>query len=678
MLSYFFVLSRSATERALPSMWLNNWNKDNTIIGMWNSGQYSFTVSPTNYPGFGHIRALLDMNADQFVNDSFAFAINGKIYTDPMQYNSSHIGGAVLEPTGELWTEYTHYAVEELPNKLKIRRSYFMPPNKQFYIVRYKLSAETSCTVDLLDSISSADCTEQGIGSFQDSAAIIDQSACFHTSIAMTKADEAGFAPGDITSSDSVFNYFASQGKQPPSSTYQSKNVGYGALYKGISVTSEPYVITTIRAFGKTVSEAKAALEEATLKGADYWISETETLYSEWLAKGKQPTLEGDDLDLYKKSLLVLKSSQNPNTGAIASSTHTLYGYKTWMRDSIMSAFMLSAVGYKEEARAFYNFTFTLDRDDKGGFHTCYNTFTGEVSPFVEPQYDSVGCLLIALNYLLYIDPTQKDYIYDHIDYIRNLEEFLFTQKGPFNLGISDRAPWEESTDHFTGDPIAEQYYVWNQGLSYGGLKAAAKIENQFGETERVSSCLSRANEIQQAVLNYLWSDTNKTFYRGRWADTFVPDTRAESTILSAVFTGLVSGAKAQSALEYVRKYLETDGGISRYENDPYFYNSKWNPCGEGTSETQENMPLWPVVTGYVAWSEMALGQIEKAKTRVEWMVRVAAYGNMPIGEGVDRKDNALILPSAPDAFEHAGVYVYTVCALESECGAPSILETIQ
>ena len=34
----------------------------------------------------------------------------------------------------------------------------------------------------------------------------------------------------------------------------------------------------------------------------------------------------------FYKSLLVLKNSQNPKLGPIASSLHNLYGYKNWMR----------------------------------------------------------------------------------------------------------------------------------------------------------------------------------------------------------------------------------------------------------------------------------------------------------------------------------------------------------
>jgi hypothetical protein len=41
-------------------------------------------------------------------------------------------------------------------------------------------------------------------------------------------------------------------------------------------------------------------------------------------------------------------------------------------------------------------------------------------------------------------------------------------------------------------------------------------------------------------------------------------------------------------------------------------------------------------------------------------MVKYSAWGNMPTGEAVDSADGALVVPSAPDGFEHGGVFVYT------------------
>ena len=228
-------------------------------------------------------------------------------------------------------------------------------------------------------------------------------------------------------------------------------------------------------------------------------------------------------------------------------------------------------------------------------------------------------------------------------------------------MAISDRAQWEESTDQHTGEPIPEQYYAWSQGCNYGGCVAASLIEKHFGNTEKAAKYAARAAEIKQGVMDSLWDADLGMFVRGRWNDDkFEKDTRADSSSLSIVFTGLCDDTtKAKSHLNYMINKLEKlGGGLSRYENDPYFFDSKWNPCGEGTRETQRNEPAWPVTTAYGCWSEHLLG-IDYQK-RLDWMVKYACYGNMPIGEAVDSADGALIVPSTPDCFEHGGVYVFT------------------
>jgi len=338
----------------------------------------------------------------------------------------------------------------------------------------------------------------------------------------------------------------------------------------------------------------------------------------------------------------------------------------------MMAAFMFDAAGYHSEARLFFDWIPKAERTDTGGWHTTYDTFTGKNAPFVEPQYDSAGLYLIAMNYHLkyYGD---KYWVRSHLPTIEKMANFLVEKRGQNGLGISDRSPWEESTDHHTKQPIAEQYYAWSQGCIYGGLVAASIIEKSIGSSSVATTYENRAIEIKGAVKQYLWDGSR--LYRGLWADNFSPDKRADSASMSCVFTGLLEGTEARKHYDYIVGQLTHLGsGIARYSNDPYFFDSVWNPCGEGTRETQMAEPSWPVVTAYVAWSENVLGI--DYQNRLDWMVQISAFGNMPIGEGVDSADGALIMPSAPDVFEHAGVYIYTTLLKQGK--ANSILNSLK
>ncbi|KAH0785523.1 Carbohydrate-binding family 6 protein [Histomonas meleagridis] len=662
----------------IPSYWLNNWDGTDTLIGFWNMASDSWSVPPKYRPGIQTLRAFDQLERDLITDDSFAFNIDGIGYRDPLMMNSSHLGGCVQEPTGELWTEYTHYGTRKLP--IKIRRSFIMPPNEKFYMVKYQITSTDGAThtVDLLDFLSSGPCNEWARGKCSDGVCTIDQQYClgYGTAISVDTTHEVSYTMGNgqFTESDNPLTHFQNNGEVPSFPEYDQFKVGFGALYKNLQVTTGTITIISYRAFGRSLDDARSTLTKCLSKTSSQWEATTNTLYTNWINSGEVPSLTGDALDMYKKSLLVLKNSQNPKLGTIASSLHPLYGYKTWSRDSIMAAFMLDASGHHSEAKLYYDWIPKAPLTSNGAFHTCYNTFTGAEVGFVEPQYDSIGYYLIAMNYHLqcYGDET---WVKSHLATIEKFAQWIIDNKGAQNLGLSDRSPWEESTDHHTGEPIPEQYYTFSQSLYYGGLKAAVMIEKKIGTSMKEFSYNSRANEIQQLVLEYLWDDTNSHFYRGRWQDTFMPDTRADSSSLSVIFTGLVRDSRAQSHLNFcVDKLEKLGGGTSRYEGDPYFFDSKWNPCGEGTSETQRNEPAWPVTTAYVAWAEHALGK--DISKRVNWMLKYSAYGNMPVGEGVDSADGAMIVPSAPDCFEHGGVYVYTQLLIQGK--VKSILETLE
>lgn len=45
--------------------------------------------------------------------------------------------------------------------------------------------------------------------------------------------------------------------------------------------------------------------------------------------------------------------------------------------------------------------------------------------------------------------------------------------------------------------------------------------------------------------------------------------------------------------------------GIARYQNDPFFFASKFNPGGK---EVGEASPPWGVTTMFTAWAELKIG----------------------------------------------------------------------
>ncbi|EAX99859.1 hypothetical protein TVAG_424960 [Trichomonas vaginalis G3] len=670
MLFFFANPTLSATERAIPSYWLNNWDKTNPVIGYWSTAQKSWTVEPSMHPGINHLKAYDDLTRDVITSDSFAVSIDGQIYGNDMLFNNSHLSGCVQEVDGELFTTYDAYRTDKMP--ISIRRSFYMPPHEEFYLVKYTIKSTdgNSHNIKLLDYVISGNDEKWTKGRCSGNSCLMDRKESNLASVAISI--DTNYKPlksvgnSDFNDDSNPLKYFAANGVIQKFTSYNQASVSFGAVYEFTISPSKETVVTSIRSFGRTTVDAVNHLTMATVLGVDAIIKMTNERYTQFLSQGVQTSLTDDALDLYKKSILTLKNSQNPAKGLIASSLHPSYGYKNWMRDSLMAAFMLDSAGYHQEAKDFFNWVDNAELTN-GGFHTTYDTMTGNVAPFVEPQYDSVGLYLVALNYHLKTI-GDKDWVKSKMTRIREMENFIFQKNSNYhNFPPSDRSPWEESTDHHTKEPVPQQWYSFEMGCLYGGIRAAYSIEKEFGDTTRASQCQERADELKKGVMETLWDSETKRLYRGiRDNDLKDPDTKADSASMTCVFFGLLDSENALSHLNFIKsKLTKLESGIARYENDPYFYDSVWNPCGEGTMETQQAEPAWPVVTAYVAWSEHLLG-IDFQK-RLDWMVKYAAFGNMPVGEGVDSKDGAMIVPSAPDCFEHAGVYVYSVLLKEGK-----------
>ena len=662
------------TERAVPAWWLNNWDEANPVIGFWSGQQDSWTVGPEYRPGIQQVHAFDDLATNVLSDDSFGVVIDGVKFENmnPKLLNNSHIGGAVQEKTGELWTEYDKYNETAMP--VKIRKSYYMIPHTTYYTAKYTVTSADGKAhqVQILDFLSSESETEAKITN-----GIVSLKQSDRASIAVLSYGNLITLGLGFNTEENVLQKF-NDGTLEAVNELNGNKVTYGGVYN-LEVPAEGEAVAyAVRAFGKTIEDAVKILEEVKLLKLDDIIKATEQGFNDWFQTGQIPKLSGDYLDLYYKSLLVLKNSQNPKLGTISSSLHNKYGYKNWMRDAAMAAFMMDAAGYHNEFKKFVEWSTTASLDGLGGFHTCYNALTGEIAWFVEPQYDGNGVMLLALNFH-YQCFGDEEWVKSKLPSLRRFAEIYMERSYYEKLVPPDYAPWEESSDHHTKAQKSTRYYSFTQGIAYGGLVALSILEKQIGNPENEAKYLERANEIKESVIKNFWDEDKKYFYRSLYFEDgkseITIDSIADAASLSVIFTGLATKEQAQNHLEYMKQKLShLDNGLSRYENDPYFFDSVWNPCGEGTQETQKAEPVWAVVTAYAAWSEDSL-KIDY-QGRLDWMVKYAAYGNMPTGESVDSADGALVVPSSPDCFEHGGVYVYTT--LLHKKLIKSILSTLQ
>lgn len=433
------------------------------------------------------------------------------------------------------------------------------------------------------------------------------------------------------------------------------------------------------RAFGADYASSLAAAQRA-LSGTAEWFDVSDSATRAWLAAPsakRQPRgLGADAAALYANSLVALKHSLNPTLGTlVASFAPHEYAYKVWGRDGVFAALMLIAAGHSAEGEAYLRWLATAQmRDGDQGFHTNYDWFTGAPIGFVEPQYDSAGAYLLALAYAyagadepqrnasLLLEPAVQARV-------RTLEAFFLDNvDARTGLAPPDYSIWEESSDGRTGQPLPTSFFAFTQAMAYAGVYAAARIEALvYGDAQRAAALAARATALCDAINAHLWMPAVGAYARGIWSDTYELDARLDASSAAVVFAGCAGAARGAQHLAALRANLTRLGaGMARYPDDPFFYDSKYNPGGR---EVGAPSPPWGVCTMFTAWAELAAGAAGAAASvdaRLAWMVAHAAPGAMPVGEAIDGVSGRFVMSSCPDIYEYAGVYAYTVLLSQS------------
>lgn len=106
---------------------------------------------------------------------------------------------------------------------------------------------------------------------------------------------------------------------------------------------NESKAIYSFRAAASDEKSLWNIMRRACERNAQDWIDLTAKSYENWFVSGVQPNvcseagqgfkngnscLDQDAAELFTKSLILMKNSQNPTLGLFASSFHTLYGWK--------------------------------------------------------------------------------------------------------------------------------------------------------------------------------------------------------------------------------------------------------------------------------------------------------------------------------------------------------------
>ncbi len=337
---------------------------------------------------------------------------------------------------------------------------------------------------------------------------------------------------------------------------------------------------------GETLGEVERLQGHILNKTEEHIMETTGNFWKAWVNNYETDfgDLSEDTSELFKKSLIVIRTHCDNRGGIIASgdSAQFQYGRDTysyvWPRDGAFIALSMDKVGYSEIPERFYRFCNSVMVDDGYMLHkyqpdmslgSSWHPWTQGENPQLAIQEDETALLLFGF--------------WEHYRLNKNLE---FVEE-LYNSFIKKGADFiKKYRDEKTGLPKSS-YDLWEENYAvstftcasvYGALISASNFAEILGKNEERDEYAKVAEEIKVAILRYLYDEENGFFYKSTKLEEgeSIPNKTIDASSFYGCFRfGVLSvdDERLTRAYEMTKKVLSDTvpiGGFVRYENDKY------------------------------------------------------------------------------------------------------------
>jgi len=378
--------------------------------------------------------------------------------------------------------------------------------------------------------------------------------------------------------------------------------------------------------------------------GPEYYVRRTENYWRAWVHTEEHPlaVLPGPLIELYKKSLLILRTNVDTNGAIIAGNDSDIqhfardtYSYM-WPRDGAFAAYALDKAGYHGVTRTFYDFCSRIiaqGKESSGYFLHKYNP-DGSLGSSWHPwiinhekmlpiQEDSTALVLWAL--------------WSHFDKFRDME-FAMRQYEDLVIRCGDFL--SSYRDNKTGLPLPS-YDLWEErwgvhtfttATVYAGIRAAERFAQVFSDTRRIKIYQRAAEAVRQAMATYLYSREHQRFLKSIVPGkdgSFETDSTVDASIYAPFYFGVFEpdDEKVVRTMETIKSRLWVNtnvGGMARYESDSY----------QRAADPVEGVPgnPWFICTLWLAQWMIAKAKNPKELQETVPILEWVASGALPSG----------------------------------------------
>jgi oligosaccharide amylase len=350
--------------------------------------------------------------------------------------------------------------------------------------------------------------------------------------------------------------------------------------------TKEAFYWLTV---GKTKDEVLSLNDYITETGPALALDKIEIYWRRWVNKSECPkaNLTEKMVDLYKRSLLLVRTQTNQNGYIIAANDSDILQYNRdhysymWPRDGALVAAAIAKAGYQGMVKDFYRRCSEI-LTKEGYLHHKYNpdgSIGSSWHPYVGAdheeqlplQEDETALVLWAFweHYQETGDIEFAQALYRSL--VRPSAKFLLRfMNDSIDLPLPSYDLWEERRGIFT----------FTCSAVYGGLMAAYNFATLFGDDERAVYYKQGAERVKKGIITHLFDEGQGRFIRGVYYNKKTGELTKDYTMESSMYGLFAFGVfpadndwviRTMKAIEDELTIRTEVGGIARYFNDYYF-----------------------------------------------------------------------------------------------------------
>ena len=270
---------------------------------------------------------------------------------------------------------------------------------------------------------------------------------------------------------------------------------------------------------GETLPEAKKEYNYLLSKTPAHLVATTQDYWRAWVNKYQYTFmwLSDDVVDLFKKSLLIMRTHVDKRGGIIASCDAAIvrdgfdtYGY-VWPRDGALITSAFIKAGYFEIARRFFEFMSDVISDEGFFYHkytvsrslgSSWHAWIKDGKRRLPIQEDETA--LVLFSFWQYYERSKNiEFVEEKYNsLVKPAAEFLRSYRDPkTGLPRASYDLWEEKYG----------VTVFTTSATVAGLRAASRFANLLGKEQDEKKYAKAAKEVHDALIKHLLQKGKKT-----------------------------------------------------------------------------------------------------------------------------------------------------------------------